>query len=744
MAIPGNLLSSTTESVDPNTSGWTPLLNCTLSLGTGGRNGDGCLAVKSVAAGEMQARTVSSYEVVAGTVYQVFADASASAQPERIGIRWLDAAGAEISVTWSLTTAAASSSWHRVGVAGAAPAGAARAQVLLSSTPAGAAVFHYWENIYLALPVRVTGNLLPFRAEQAELDTLAWEADTNATVTRVVPAVSWSSTYYTAGGHTLAVTATAGGNTAARTIEKFPAQEGADYYVAAFLNPPVSGVGAAWLELRFHDAAGVQISAARAVLDAPGTSWYRQRLGAVSPAGTASISVAVGRDGASAGQVVHAEEVAVQVNPLTQDDYNSVPYADYGFEQGPGAWTVSSGVATTARSTPWGSHFYLGSYSLQVSSATATASRLQAAQYPVTELESWRLNVAAKVTAGSWDFQLALRWFDATGTEISVEESVAEAIPTGGSWWILGFDATAPAGAVTARPEIVYTATATSSVLYMDGVLLRQVLPLIDAVPDDEGGFITVTLREMDVGDTLTLYREAGGQRTLVRGPDGLVAGDTVTGETLVYEDYEAPLGVPVRYRAEEYSTSSTVPDTRNSSLVTLDPGDTNEVWLKDPGNPHRNLRVMVQRAPDWDRPIEQAAHRVAGRRNPVVLSSVRGGLQGELAIWTRSDDERAALHWLLDSGAVLLWQAAPGHGVDDLYVSVGAVTEARTTSYAPEPWRAWSLALTEVDMPATVGVGSTAGRSWQDVLSGYGTWADVEAVYGTWEDVMFDTPAGG
>ena len=67
MPIPGNLLSATTESVDPNTSGWTPKLNCTLLLGAGGRNGPGSLNVRSVAAGEMQARTVSSYTVTAGT-----------------------------------------------------------------------------------------------------------------------------------------------------------------------------------------------------------------------------------------------------------------------------------------------------------------------------------------------------------------------------------------------------------------------------------------------------------------------------------------------------------------------------------------------------------------------------------------------------------------------------------------------------------------------------------------------------
>ena len=158
MAIPGNFLSPTTESIDPNTSGWTPKLNCApLFKGVGGRNGDGCLVTKSVAAGEVQARTVSSYPVTAGTLYYTFAD-TAGVVPERIGIRWLNSSGTEISITWSLTTMAASSNWHRVSVAGSAPMGATQAQVALSSTEVGINVSHYWENVYLGLPLRTTGK----------------------------------------------------------------------------------------------------------------------------------------------------------------------------------------------------------------------------------------------------------------------------------------------------------------------------------------------------------------------------------------------------------------------------------------------------------------------------------------------------------------------------------------------------------------------------------------------------------
>lgn len=177
---------------------------------------------------------------------------------------------------------------------------------------------------------------------------------------------------------------------------------------------------------------------------------------------------------------------------------------------------------------------------------------------------------------------------------------------------------------------------------------------------------------------------------------------------------------------------------------MTISLADRNECWLKDPGNPQRNLRVLVKQGPNWQRPIAQAEYRVRGRRNSVVLSDVRGGLEGGLALWTRTDEERGALHWLLDSGNVLLWQAMPGMGVSDMYVNVGQVDEARVTSYAPEPWREWQLPLREADMPTTVGVAGSAGRTWQDVLTENATWEDVLNRYATWEDVFLNRPIGG
>ncbi|MFK8850511.1 hypothetical protein [Streptomyces sp. Ac-502] len=738
MAIPGNMLSSTTESVDPNTSGWISKLNCTLSLGSGGRNGDGVLTVKSVAAGEMQARTVSSYPVVPGTVYHTFADSSGSV-PERIGIRWLTAANAEISITWSLTTSAASASWHRVSVAGAAPVNAARAQVLLSSTPAAGNVTHFWENGYLGLPQRTVGNLLGFNAETTEVDSSGWTAETNATIARQAPPVTWSATAYTVGGHVIAVTATAAGNASAISAERPVVTPGTEYLAYAYLNPPAA-VADTWIELRFYDASNTLVSVSRGSLAAPGTGWYRQRVSAVAPPTAATCAVAAGIVGASAGQVLRLEQTSVIVAPTARAG-TVIPYRSMSFEQDAGGWAVTSGAATIARSTPWGAYGADGSYALTVTSATATASTLRSPLFPLTPGVglNWRSELYSQVTAGGWTAVRGIRWYDAGGTSLGLSSAASSAVPASG-WWILTNDWVAPANATQAAIEWTLTATSVSSVLRLDVASLWPALPLQHVDVDDTAAAITLTLRELPISYLITVYRTGqDGSQTLVRGPAGLLDKSVNTSDLMVIEDYEAPLGVPVAYRVEIVPAAGGSIQIRTTSAVTIDPGDPQEAWLKDPGQPQRNTRVLVERAPDWSRPIEQATYRVKGRRNAVVLSGLRGGLEGDLSIWTRTDDERARLHWLLDSGNVLLWQAAPGMGVTDMYVTVGEVTEGRIGGPAQEPWRTWKLPLTEADMPVSVGVGGTAGRTWQDLLSEFATWADVLNAYTTGEDLLFD-----
>ncbi|MGW4076027.1 hypothetical protein ACWELB_21360 [Streptomyces asiaticus] len=745
MAIPGNFLSSVTESIDPNTSGWKVKQNCTLLLGSGGRNGNGCLSTRSVAAGEMQAITVSSYAVTPWTVYEAFCDA-AGVVGERIGIRWLNASNAEISITWSMTTSPASSSWHRIAVGGVAPASAARAQVVVSSTPGAGSVDQFYENFYLGFPMTTVGNLFAFNTESAEVDASGWLNEVNCTVSRQAPPVQWAVDNYLAGGHVITLTATANGNASMRGTDRPDATPGVEYVAHAYLSPPTASSNT-WVELRFYDSVGTQIQATRGTLAAPGTAYYRQRASAVAPAGTASCSIAAGVDSATAGQVLRVDWVVVSTAPVLYAG-SIVPYADASFEQGVAGWTVVSGAATIARTSPWGAYGFDGSYSLAISSATATTSVIRSARFPLpagaTTGQNLRTRVIGQLAAGGWTMTRGARFYDAANTDLGVSASASVTAPSPG-WWELSNDFAIPANATQAAIEYTLTATSTSSTWIIDRVGAWLALPVHSVEAHDDTASITLTLRELTLGELLTIYRVLpDGSRTLVRGPSGLYSQTPITSDEVIVEDYEAPLGVAVSYYIETLTPGSQTPGYQGTDAVTLDPGDANEAWLKDPGQPQRNLKVLVAKAPDWQRNIEQAELRVRGRRNSVILSDVRGGLEGELAIWTRSDDERDALHWLLDSGNVLLWQSVPGMGVADMYVTVGQITEARVTGYAPEPWRAWTLPLRQVDMPTTTGVAGSAGRTWQDVLTQFATWQDVLDAYATWEDVLLDRRIGG
>jgi hypothetical protein len=306
-------------------------------------------------------------------------------------------------------------------------------------------------------------------------------------------------------------------------------------------------------------------------------------------------------------------------------------------------------------------------------------------------------------------------------------------------------DSVAPAGATQAAIELTPTATAINSVLQVDAAALWQVLPLTSVEEFSDGGYARLTLRELPIGSLLSVYREGpDGARTLVRGAAGMIDRQVLTSDLMVIEDHEAPIGVPVMYRIEIYDpVSGILAGTRSSSTVSLTLADVEESWLKDPGNPQRNLRVLVQKPPDWSRPIDQAAYVVKNRRNKVIHSGRRNGLEGDLAVWTRTEDELNALHLLADPGNVLLWQTAPGRGVGDLYINVGLLTEARSEQDAADPWRAWTLPLIQADMPIAVGINGPAGRTWQDVISEFATCADLLPVYATCEDLLLDRRTG-
>lgn len=741
MAIPGNLLSPTTESIDPNTSGWKAALNCALSLGSGGRNGDGLLLLTSVASGEMQAQTVATYPVTAGVVYQVFADAASSTQAERIGIVWYDATNTALSTTWSLTTDAASASLHRISVAGVAPATAVTARVVLSATVAAAGRLHYFENVYLGMPFRTSGNLFDFNTESADIDATGWAVDTNAAITLDVPVWQWSVAWYHTGGEQIRMTASANGNASIRTAATPTVTPGVEYIAYGYLNPPTSGASC-WIEIRWYTSGGTLISTKRAVLAQPGTGIYQQRVSGIAPATAATAAVAVGITSATAGQALRVEGVVMQpLAPLYINPGTVMPYEDTSFEQGVGQWTVASGVATIARSTPWTAATlagFDGAYHLLVSSATATTSVLASGHYPVTPGLSWRPTINVQAVGGTWQVAVNLAWYTSGGTLISTTTTATDPIPADGTVWTDWADYLAPPTAATAQIRVTVVAPAVSTTMLMDVVTLVQTLPSTQVTADDDRGCMELVIRDLTAGATITLWRIVGGQQSLVRGASGLLQRAALSGTQLLLDDYEAPIGVPVTYRAEFYSTAGVGAGTFGFPSATLSVPAPSDCWIKDPIEPYRNVMLRASAAPDWARPAQSTEFRIRQRRNSVFLYDVRGGLTGTLQVWTLTDAERAALHFAVDTGNPLLLQFSPGLGIEDVYVSVGDTTEARAVPYGGEPRRLWSLPLTQVDQPIG-GVVGTSGWTVRDLATEIDTVLDVVHTYATVLDLALN-----
>lgn len=316
--------------------------------------------------------------------------------------------------------------------------------------------------------------------------------------------VSWAADNYLAGGHTLAMTAVAAGNASVLAVARPTVTPGEEYLAYAYLQPPVL-TATAWIELRFYDGAGNQIAAQRSTLAAPGTGLYRQRASMAAPTNAATCSVAAGLDTASAGQILRLESVIVIVAPKAQAG-SVVPYADSSFEQGIAGWTVPSGVATLARTTP-GLSAFDGAYSLAVTSSTATASTLRSAKFPVTAGENWRAQALVHPAAGTWSsVRTRVRWYDASNVDLGASTGAVFTLP-GSSWYLVPSDATAPANAATGAVELVVTASATSSVLHVDQVVFWEVLPQTAVEAVDSGGYIRLTLRELELDYELTVWR---------------------------------------------------------------------------------------------------------------------------------------------------------------------------------------------------------------------------------------------
>lgn len=220
-----------------------------------------------------------------------------------------------------------------------------------------------------------------------------------------------------------------------------------------------------------------------------------------------------------------------------------------------------------------------------------------------------------------------------------------------------------------------------------------------------------------------------------------------LVGSSMTLYDTEAPLDIPVYYRAED-CVDLAAPVTSNEVVVP----SSGRLWLKDPVRPYANVPIRLKGDPNPCVPVEGVyfqsmgeetypaggiLQRPVNRRNGIAVVRVRHGYSSTINLATRTFVDRDAVRDLLATGDVLMLQAPAKYGIDECYVHVvGAPAWQRLSSDHRKQWRVVGIPFDEVGRPAGLGYG-VLGTRWMDLCDRYATFAAAEAAGISWRDVM-------
>lgn len=733
MSVSSNLLPDAVADLESGTTGWTAGSNTTLFSSTRFWSGAKSLGMTATASGTVSATTTNRVAVVAGTAYTAFAYfaniVAASGRTGNVTVSWYAAStgGTAISsVSATAATLANATTWNSPPpiLIATAPAGANFATVTVTVTGLTAGAQVASDGIALGVPNVFTATLLDYNTAGCEVSTAGWTAGTNATVSR-------TSTVSYEGWWSLQITATAAGDTVTSLASRVPVIPGTEYSGFTHVQPPAAGLGFI-VGLAWYDGSGTLISTTTYTHTPASGGWSRQGVSGRAPAGAATADLILRPQAASSGQVWLCDQSAVLTVPNTGA---LIDFATSSAEVGTDGWTISGGTLTQTHEQVYGDYY---SYKL-VADGTVDMTLMPSTPMTVTPGTAYQFAPKVIVPGFTQTYVSELEWLDSTGEIIrttSIEWNNSKHIT---SWSGSTTADIAPDGAVSLRVRWRRQSPAMGETWYLDSTTVAPGGLAALASPTADSTAIQLTLQGLTLsGQThWGLWRVTDdGTRTPLRGYAGDTDSVTTASDRAAINDYEAPLGVPLTYILKTWTTTVNDGWYYRTPSITLPTPDDSGVIIKDPVLPARNTRAIATTLPDWQRSARQGSFAVRGRARPIVISDVRASRTGTLVVTTETTEEATALWWTMETGNVLLLQWPAGWGLDDMYVTVGDVTEARVSTYAGHADRSWSIALTEVDRPIGGLVGS-ADRTWQDVKDDATTFADLAGTANTWLDVL-------
>jgi hypothetical protein len=272
----------------------------------------------------------------------------------------------------------------------------------------------------------------------------------------------------------------------------------------------------------------------------------------------------------------------------------------------------------------------------------------------------------------------------------------------------------------------------------------------IVAVPHANGlpaPFVDITVSGFDPATTtMTLWRLVLGRQFRVRGMVEVSASGVVTGL-----DFEAPLGVPFSYRAEEFDSAGAFRAWSEPVTVTM-PGPADYFWIHNPLDPATSirLRVLYGDAATIVRPVEAEVFRMLGRSVGVALFGQRHGVERVvLDTMTESTADADRFDSLFggydDTGAVPIVCIRPPVAMrlpPTFYGLIVAPTHMDFNIHLKGQTARWQLVADEIAPPPAVLVSSLL--DYADFTAFYSDYAAFTAAYVDYLEAQRDYSISG
>jgi len=748
-----NLLPIAASTFEGGTSQWAASgANATTTVQTTTKlSGTYGLRVTATATGEATIWMTTRVAASAGTEYvarvPVGLAAALAGLTVRVNIEWWSAVtggtqvGFKSGPTASVVNATGFNNAGYAAVADRAPVGATHMALTFTINGLAAGQAVVIDDLYFGAAQTIFGNMLPYDVQSIEGDTSGWTA-ANANLDRQAVSLLTGSGYYA-----LRATSVAAGVIDLHTSAGFPVSPGIEY-VGYGLIYAANGVAySVTSEIRWFNGAWAMLGTTPPSVYSAGSNPAIIRVAAAGRAPAGAVYAQLGHyiTTSAGGQVYTAEEF--QLKAAANPSGNLLDYDEFSTESALPAWTPTN-VASHSRSG-MESNITDGYFALKVTPAGSgivgmQLNRLLAVTPGVTYLvqaTSWRHNPIPANTVDS-TFRVRVDWFKADGSLFQADNPDQFYTHSNSGEYAAQVNnqtRTAPVGAAFAKVGLEWSHQSGTSDYYVaDNIILTPATPQYSLSTDDATGCVTLDVENGHTEPTVSVQRmDADGSASYVRGY-GLEYNRAPNSSAPMHiEDYEAPLATSVWYAITWYQSDGS----RGTRLFTRDTNapvlsDPDYVWLKSPGIPAVNTRVMMEAPIKWSRAARSSTYEIVGRRNPVHVTGKRAGRTSTISVLIWDESANETFDALLDSGLPALIQAMPGYGLKgNLYIATKDVDSDPVSGAAnQEGWR-WTLNITEIDRPVG-GLQGSALHTWADILTDYDQWEGVQG-RGSWQNIL-------